>query len=164
MKMTLEFATIGCVILLGLMAGFFYAYSVDVMIALDRLSPQAAIESMQSINLVVRNPMFFVTFFLTPVACFVTGAFLWAGKNRTTAGFVIGAGAFYLVFAWLPTIAINVPMNEALALVSGADIAKDAANIWQNYSPTWTFWNTLRTIASALATGIAGFGLLKYSD
>lgn len=163
MKTTREIFALGCVLLLGLMSGFFYAYSVDVMIALDRLAPAQAIEAMQSINFVVRNPVFFITFFLTPILCFLTGALLLTGASRTSGILIVAAGAFYLLFALLPTIAVNVPMNEALAELSAQSVAANSQVIWDEYSPTWTFWNTLRTITSLIATAIAGVGLLKYS-
>lgn len=53
----------------GLMAGFFFAFSVSVMKALGRLPPAQGIAAMQSINVVVINPMFLVAFFGTAAVC-----------------------------------------------------------------------------------------------
>ena len=49
----------------GLMAGFFFAFSDTVMGALRRLPQAAGISAMQSINVVVLNPLFFAVFFGT---------------------------------------------------------------------------------------------------
>jgi uncharacterized membrane protein len=52
----------------GLMAGFFFAFSVCVMRALGRIAPAQGIAAMQSINVVVINPWFLVVFFGTAAA------------------------------------------------------------------------------------------------
>ncbi len=59
------FSALGC----GRMAGFFFAFSVVVMTALSRLKPPQGIAAMQTINVVVINPLFFVGFFGTAAAC-----------------------------------------------------------------------------------------------
>jgi uncharacterized membrane protein len=57
----------------GLVAGFFFAFSICVMRALGRLPPEQGIAAMQSINVVVLNPWFFTAFFGTAAACVVLG-------------------------------------------------------------------------------------------
>ena len=49
----------------ALVAGIFYAFSTFVMQALGRLAPREGIAAMQSINVVVINPLFFLAFFGT---------------------------------------------------------------------------------------------------
>ncbi len=51
-------ALLGC----GLMAGLFFAFSVCVMKALAQLPPEKGIAAMQSINVTILNPVFFVVF------------------------------------------------------------------------------------------------------
>ena len=58
-------SALGC----GLMAGLFFAFSVSVMKALGRRPPAEGIAAMQSINVVVINPVFMIAFFGTAVAC-----------------------------------------------------------------------------------------------
>jgi uncharacterized membrane protein len=60
-------SALGC----GLMAGVFFAFSAFVMNALARLPPPQGIAAMQSINVAVINPWFFVAFFGTAAACVV---------------------------------------------------------------------------------------------
>jgi uncharacterized membrane protein len=57
----------------GLVAGFFFAFSICVMRALGRLPPDQGIATMQSVNVAVRNPWFFTAFFGTAAACLVLG-------------------------------------------------------------------------------------------
>lgn len=149
-------------VLLGMMAGFFYAYSVDVMPALDRLDPPAAIAAMQAINDAVRNPVFFFTFFVTPfVGVIVAIAFKRSGA-KGAASFSLAAAICYFVLALVPTATINVPMNEALAMVDLQNADVDPAVIWTRYSADWTFWNTARTLTSCIALLLGGLALWSF--
>lgn len=153
-----QLLTLPPLLLTGLMAGFFYAFSVCVMPGLDRIAPAAAIEAMQGINEAVQNPVFFITFFLTPVAAAISALVLWRSGNIAAALWIAGGGLTYLLGAFLLTAQINVPMNNALALVDPA--ASNAETIWREYSARWTFWNTMRTTASTLAMLMIAIGLL----
>lgn len=153
-----QLLTLPPLLLIGLMAGFFYAFSVCVLPGLDRIAPSAAIEAMQGINEAVQNPVFFITFFLTPVAAAISALVLWRSGNTAAALWIAGGGVTYLLGAFLLTAQINVPMNNALALVDPA--ASNAETIWREYSARWTFWNTMRTIASTLAMLMIAIGLL----
>lgn len=53
----------------GLIAGVFFAFSAFVLKALSRLPVSAGIAAMQSINVVVLNPLFLGVFIGTAVLC-----------------------------------------------------------------------------------------------
>ena len=55
----------------GLVAGIFFAFSAFIMAALKRLPPEGGISAMQSINVAVLNPVFFLVFFGTAVAALI---------------------------------------------------------------------------------------------
>jgi hypothetical protein len=59
------FSALGC----GLVAGVFFAFSSFVMNALARLPAAQGIAAMQSINVVVINPLFMTAFLGTAAAC-----------------------------------------------------------------------------------------------
>lgn len=140
----------------GLIAGFFYAYSVDVMPALDNLPPLEAIHAMQEINTAVRNPVFFTTFFGPLIIGFFTFVLFVLAKNKKAAVFILLATLTYLLAAFFPTVSINVPMNIELGLLNPSDNDVSAMEIWRNYSEKWTFWNTARTVGSTLALVFVG--------
>ncbi|WP_343228057.1 anthrone oxygenase family protein [Skermania piniformis] len=53
------------------------------------------------------------------------------------------------------TIAFNVPLNNALAVIDpGMLTAADAAREWQRYADSWTAWNHVRTIAPLLGSAL----------
>ena len=66
-----ELLTFFCALGCGLIAGFFFAFSVSVMKALGKIPPAQGIAAMQSINVVVINPVFLGVFMGTAVACLV---------------------------------------------------------------------------------------------
>ena len=141
-------SALGC----GLMAGFFFAFSVSVMKALGRLPPAQGIAAMQSINLVVINPVFLITFFGTAVACVavaISALRTWHGPG---AAYLLAGGLLYLVGSFLVTIVFNVPRNDALAAVDPSSAA--GATLWASYLTAWTAWNHVRT-AAALAAAAA---------
>ncbi len=142
-------------VLTGAITGFFYAYSVSVMRGLDAVAPQNAITAMQGINATVRNAMFAPAFFGTPLAAIAAGAaFLVIGRKRAGLA-MLAAAVIYILGAFVPTFAINVPMNNELA---GVDLstASQPEKIWGDYSDPWTWWNTLRTLFSALSLALVG--------
>lgn len=140
----------------GAMAGLFYAYSISVMWGLDAISGQDAVAAMQSINQQIQNPIFFTTFFLTPLVAVAAAIACTMAGQTSAAVAVAAAGIIYVFGAFVPTVAINVPMNEALAIL-GTGREED----WLAYSPRWTFWNHLRTLAcfASLASSAAALFL-----
>ena len=141
-------SALGC----GLVAGAFFAFSTFVMKALGRLPPGQGIAAMQSINLVVINPLFMAALFGPAAACvflFVTALRSWHGPG---AVYLLAGSLLYLVGTVGVTIGLNVPLNNALAAV-GPDSA-EGAKLWRHYLTKWTAWNHVRT-AAALAAAAA---------
>lgn len=139
------FAALGC----GLMAGVFFAFSTSVMKALARLPSAEGIAAMQSINVVILNPVFLAAFLGTAAACalvVITSLLRW---HEPGAVYLLVGGALYLVGTFLVTMVCNVPKNEALALVAPAD--PDGARLWADYVATWTAWNHVRAAAALAA-------------
>jgi uncharacterized membrane protein len=148
--------TIATAIGSGLMGGFFFAFSVCVMGALRRLPAAQAITAMQSINVVVLNPIFFAAFFGTAAAClFLVVA---SGANWDTPGshLIMAGSVLYLVGSVVVTIIRNVPLNEALKAVDAN--SAEGEIMWDRYFAEWVPWNHVRTvtcIASAVLLTIA---------
>jgi uncharacterized membrane protein len=81
-------SAIGC----GLIAGVFFAFSTFVMQALRRLPGAEGMPAMQSINVVVLNPIFLGVFLGTAVTCLLTGVGAIMRWDRPIAAYlVIGA-------------------------------------------------------------------------
>jgi uncharacterized membrane protein len=133
----------------GLIAGFFFAFSACVMEALSRLQPSNGIAAMQSINVVVLNPLFLGAFFGTAIICIILSTAALLMWSMAGMGFLIAGSLFYLVGAILVTVAGNVPLNNKLAAVERQTI--EGQELWGRYLSYWTGWNHVRTIASLVA-------------
>ena len=139
----------------GLMAGFFYAYSVSVMPGLDLLEAGHAIRAMQGINVAVRNAVFMATYAAPPVLALVAAALTWRHGGPRAALLFATSGVVYGFGVLAPTGAVNIPMNQALAALVELPDQAQAATIWTEYSGRWTAWNTLRTLLSLMAMVLA---------
>jgi uncharacterized membrane protein len=139
------FAALGC----GLVAGVFFAFSTFVMSALARLQPREGIAAMQAINITAINPLFMVALFGTAVACLFLAASSLLKWHQSGAAYLLIGSLLYLIGTVLVTLAFNVPLNNALAIVNPDSI--DGANLWARYLTNWTIWNHARTIAALAA-------------
>lgn len=154
----LPFATLS-LLLSGAIFGFFYAWICSTMWGLDALDPQTAIAAMQAMNASVRNAVFAPAFFGTGPALLVTAVLCFVASRRAAGrAFALG-GVVYLLGGMSLTIVVNVPMNEALALVVIPDDTDAARAIWAEYSQRWQVWNTARTCLSGVALLAAGWGI-----
>jgi len=134
----------------GVMGGFFYGFSNVVMAALGRVAPQSGIAAMQSINVTVLNPIFFVLFFGTALLAAILAIVALFQLSQPGAHMLLAGSILYLGGIILVTMIFNVPMNEALA---GIDPASPAgAELWASYLDRWTVWNHVRTITGIIAS------------
>ena len=133
----------------GLVAGIFFAFSAFIMTALGRLTPEGGISAMQSINVVVLNPVFFFVFFGTAILSLVLAIAALIGGSGASAPYLLAGSLLYLVGTILVTIVFNVPLNNRLASVTPG--SSEGAAVWTRYLSAWTAWNHLRTGASLAA-------------
>ncbi len=147
-------------LLSGAIFGFFYAWTCSTMWGLDAADPKVAIAAMQAMNASVRNPVFAPAFFGTPFVLLATAALAWFATRRRSALFFALAGLVYLFGGMVLTFAVNVQMNEALALVTIPESTEEARQIWQAYSAPWQAWNITRTIVSGVSLLLTGAAFL----
>jgi uncharacterized membrane protein len=78
----------------------------------------------------------------------------WQGAG---SAWIIAGGALYIGGCFLVTMFLNVPLNDALANANPG--SPEGAEFWAKYLDTWTMWNTLRTLASLLASAAFMIGI-----
>ncbi len=148
----------------GAIFGFFYAWICSTMWGLDAAEPGIAIAAMQAMNASVRNAVFAPAFFGTSVVLFVTAGVAWGHTRKRAAKAFLAVGLTYLFGGLFATMAVNVPMNEALALVGIPENTEAARQIWTDYSAKWQVWNIARTVASGISLGLIGVALLQIKE
>lgn len=146
---------VGC----GLIGGVFFAFSAFVMSGLNRLPASRATAAMQSINVTAQHPPLMLALFGTAAVC---GSLIYRAVttwgDRRALLLLIGA-VIYLIGAVLVTIAVNVPLNNQLAVLSPA--SPDAPAHWQHFITLWTLANHARAVLSLAACALLAAALLQ---
>lgn len=119
------------------------------MAALGRLPSDHGIAAMNTINVTVINPGFMLAFFGTGVVCLAAVASSVLRWSAASGTLVLIAAVIYVAGCIGATMLRNVPLNNALAAVPLG--TPEAAALWARYLNEWTFWNTVRTVASAVS-------------
>jgi uncharacterized membrane protein len=148
-------AALGC----GLIAGTFFAFSSFVMPALGRLAPAEGIRAMQSINVVVLNPVFLGVFLGAGVACALLAFVAPWTWSRPGAALRLAGGLVYLIGTIGVTRVCNIPRNDAIAALDPSSVEAGAA--WARYLSTWTAWNHVRTVAALAAAALFTLALAR---
>ena len=144
----------------GAMFGFFYAWICSTLWGLDAADPNVAILAMQAMNASVRNPVFAVGYFGTPLVLAAVALVAWSGGKRRTA-ILFGIGSIlYVLGVMVPTSTVNVPLNDTLAVVDAPLAGARAQEMWQSYSAPWQFWNAIRAVAAGAVLLLVGTGRL----
>ena len=141
----------------GLVAGFFFAFSTTVMKALARLPGPHGLAAMQSINVVVINPLVMTALFGTAVACAVLVVAALVNWGEAYAVYLLVGGLLYLAGVVVLTIVYHVPRNDALATLDSNQAG--AVDHWHRYARSWTAWNHVRTVAPIAAATLLTISL-----
>jgi uncharacterized membrane protein len=146
---------------MGLLAGFFYAYSVSVMPGLDDADDRTLIDAMQQINEAVENPVFFLSFLGAPVLALAALVVVRRSGSRREIRWIVAALVLYGV-AFLVTVAFNIPLNDELAEAGDPERIADAGRVRDDFYGPWVAWNIVRTVACTAALGCLGYALLLH--
>lgn len=139
-------------LLMGLIAGFFYAYACSVMIGLAQVDDHTFIATMQAINATIRNAAFAPSFFGSLLLTGAVAIYFYKSHNPARH-FVLIATILYAT-AFVITLGISVPMNNELAAAGPVDQILDPAEVRNAYEGPWILWNIIRTGFSTAALAV----------
>lgn len=143
----------------GMIAGTFFVFSVAIMSAFRRLPANEGMAAMQSINVVIQNPIFLGVFMGSALISLVLVVFSMWSWATSQPYYILAGATLYVIGSFMVTVVFNVPLNNALDAADSTTAS--GREIWANYLTTWTFWNHVRTVASILSTAAFGLALLK---
>ncbi len=147
------------IVLTGLMAGIYFAFSVFIMRALSELPPLQGAQAMNQINAVILKTIFLPMFFGTSL--WYVGLMVWSTLNwqGMRSMLIIVAACCYIIGMFFVTALGNVPMNKQLQ----ANAKNPAALVqyWLSYQREWTALNHVRMMACIVSSALLTIAL-KY--
>lgn len=147
---------------MGLMAGVFGLYAHTIMPGLRHTDDRTFVAAFQSIDRAIINPWFMPTFFGALVVTGAAAALNLGEDQRSVLPWIAAALLLYLV-VFVITIAVNVPLNDAIKAAGDPDQISDLAAVRQRFGEArWAGWNIVRTVATTAAFGCLLWALVEY--
>lgn len=137
----------------SLMAGFLFAFAVVVMPGNRKLNDRDYLCSFQAMDRVIQKgqPLFMTMWLgstVTLIATAVLAVMQQSGMERT---FVIAAAVASLFLVQLPTMTINIPLNNQVQALDCDSLNDSAAcQAREVFEVRWNRWNVIRTMASCV--------------
>jgi len=142
-------------LLCSLVAGFLFAFAIVVMPGISRLSDREFIRTFQLMDRVIQNnhPIFMLVWIgsvLVLIVSAVMGIAEFGGAGRML---IIIASLVYILGVQLPTVTINVPLNNQLKnLVVDAMNETTQKDARKQFESRWVRWNSIRTAFACLTS------------
>ncbi len=151
----IEIAVLLSALLCSLVAGLVFTFAIIVMPGIKDLGDLAFLQSFKAMDRVIQNnqPVFILVWLGSAAVLLVStvlGIWHLEGLDRII---LIVTCAIYLFGVQVPTITINVPLNnhlqsQDLETMTAAELLK----IKVAFEPRWLRWNAIRTVLAILTT------------
>lgn len=150
----------GAVVLTGLSAGLFYAWSVSVIPGTRKAVDLTYLETMQSINRAILNPAFFLIFFGSIAFQSISSIYEFQA-NKLVFGLMLASAIIYIIGTIGVTGLGNVPLNEKLDVLKIADLSAEKLSAFRKYyESNWNRMHTIRTVFAVLSFLLTVLALL----
>jgi uncharacterized membrane protein len=153
-------ALIAATMSMGLMAGVFGLYAHAIMPGLRKTDDRTFVGAFQAIDRAIINPLFMSSFLGALVLAGAAAALL--GGERSVLPWIAVALVLYLAVVVI-TIAVHVPLNDALKAAGDPDQIADLAAVRERFDEArWVAWNIVRAVLSTAALGCLAWALVQY--
>ncbi len=144
----------------GLFAGVFAIYANAIMPGLGRTDDRTFVGAFQSIDTVIINPLFLMTFFGGLVFTGIAAALHLGEDDRSVLPWIVVAFVLYLAVVVI-TVRVNVPLNDGIKAAGAPDRVADLARVREQFNEArWVRWNLVRAIATTAAFGCLAWALV----
>jgi uncharacterized membrane protein len=145
----------GATLTMGLVAGAFTLYAHSIMPALRKTDDHTFVAAFQQLDRAIINPWFMITAFGGALVLTLVAGI--ANRGTPALPWIAAAFGLYLV-AVIITVAVNVPLNDAIK-AAGDPARIDVAQVRAQFNEArWAAWNLVR-----VATSVPAFGLLAWA-
>jgi uncharacterized membrane protein len=150
------------ILTMGLMAGVFGLYTHTIMPGLRHTDDRTFVGAFQATDRAIINPWFMATFFGALILTGLAAALHLSGDKRSVLPW-IGAAFVLCLVAVVITMAVNVPLNDALKAAGDPARIGDLAQVRRHFDEAkWSAWNLIRTLTSTAAFGCLIGAALMY--
>jgi len=150
------------VILTGLSAGLFYAWTVSIIPGTKRVIDITYLESMQAINRAILNPAFYLIFMGSPLALAI-GTFQ-QYQSGPKFLLLLAATLVYLFGTFGVTAFGNVPLNNALDVLDLSSLGEaEIKDFRRSYELQWNRLHWIRTLFAVLSFLLSAIAIFPNS-
>jgi uncharacterized membrane protein len=145
---------------MGLVAGAFALYAHTVMPGLKKTDDRTFVAAFQSLYRAIINPWFMAGGFLGALVFTIAAAVAHLGQDALP--WIVAALVLYAI-AFVITIAVNVPLNDALKAAGDPDRIGDLAAVRERFDEArWAAFNLVRVVTSTAAFACLAWALVVY--
>jgi uncharacterized membrane protein len=153
----------GAVVLTGLSAGFFYAWSVSVIPGTQKVINTTYLETMQSINRAILNPAFFLIFFGSIIFLSI-GSIYQFNAEQDTFWLMFAASILYFTGTLGITALGNVPLNNQLEALNLKEMSPQKLLEFRKfYEEKWNRLHLIRTICAVTSFLLSVLAVFTHS-
>ena len=151
-------------LLCALVAGFLFAFAVVIMPGIKILDDAAFLRVFQVIDSVIQKgqPLFILAWVGSALALMATafmGIWSLSGANRAL---LIAAAVLYIGCVQLPTVVVNIPLNNTVQRLDVAAMDAPArSRARADFEAPWNRWNVFRTACAIIVTAMLLMLLLR---
>ncbi|EZH75254.1 membrane protein [Aquimarina atlantica] len=147
MKTSVLFIT---VLLNALSTGFFFAWSVSVILGTKKVGHFTYLETMQNINREILNPAFFIVFFGSLISLIITTCLQF--YNKPMFWLILASTIIYTIGTFGSTAFGNIPLNNELDALNITGISlTELKNFRSYYENTWNYYHSIRSISNMIS-------------
>ncbi|CAD72911.1 MAG TPA: DUF1772 domain-containing protein [Rhodopirellula baltica] len=142
---------VSATLLCSLVAGFLFAFDVVAMPGIGRLNDRSFIRAFQVIDGVIQDnqPFFMFVWIGSAIAIVVAAVIGFSQIDGVDRTLLIVAAVVYLLGVQLPTVRINIPLNNKIQAIDVEQ--KDDQELLAArsvFEAQWNRWNVFRTVVS----------------
>jgi uncharacterized membrane protein len=155
--MVFTIVLVGATLLTALVTGLLFGFALVVMPGIRKLGNREFIRAFQVMDGIIQNnhPLFVLVWGGSAVLLLVSAVLGFRALSPALWIALIAATAGYFIGVQLPTMVVNVPLNNALQKTNvGSADDESVENARMAFESRWNRWNRTRTLVGAGVTTI----------